>query len=238
MAQDGRFAILIPVYNHTDGIGPVIERARGLGLPIWIVDDGSTDGTAERLATIEGITVIRHAENRGKGAALLTGFAVLAGKAEWAVTLDADGQHDPADVPGMIRAISKSRRPIVIGRREGMVGEDVPWTSRFGRKFSNFWVRCAGGPELSDTQSGMRIYPLPEAAGLGVVARRFQFEVEILVRARWAGILVVEAPVSVCYTPGMKRISHFRPFVDFCRNSTTFTRLIFMRIIMILGGRL
>ncbi|MFZ4440229.1 MAG: glycosyltransferase family 2 protein [Syntrophales bacterium] len=238
MAQDGHFAILIPVYNHADGIGPVIERARGLGLPIWIVDDGSTDGTAERLATIEGITVIRHGENRGKGAALLTGFAALAGKAEWAVTLDADGQHDPADVPGMIRVISKGRRPIVIGRREGMVGEDVPWTSRFGRKFSNFWVRCAGGPDLSDTQSGMRIYPLPEAAGLGVVARRFQFEVEILVRARWAGIPVVEAPVSVCYTPGMKRISHFRPFVDFCRNSATFTRLIFMRIIMILGGRL
>lgn len=235
---DGCFAILIPVYNHLGGIGPVIERARGLGLPIWIVDDGSTDDTAERLATIEGITVIRHGENRGKGAALLTGFAALAGEVEWVVTLDADGQHDPADVPSMIRAIPKGQRSIVIGRREGMVGEDVPWTSRFGRKFSNFWVRCAGGPDLSDTQSGMRIYPLPEAAGLGVVARRFQFEVEVLVRARWAGIPVVEAPVGVCYTPGMKRISHFRPFVDFYRNSATFTRLIFLRIVMIFGGRL
>jgi hypothetical protein len=112
-----------------------------------------------------------------------------------------------------------------------MTGEDVPWTSRFGRGFSNFWVRMAGGPVLSDTQSGMRIYPLPEAANLGVRARRFQFEVEILVRARRAGIPVVETPVRVSYTPGMKRVSHFRPFVDFCRNSATFTRLIFQRIV-------
>lgn len=227
----GRFAILIPVYNHADGIGPVVERARGLGLPIRVVDDGSTDGSAQRLEAIGGITVIRHDRNRGKGAALLTGFSDLAGEADWAVTLDADGQHDPADVPRLIRAIPEGQRPIVIGRRAGMVGEDVPWTSRFGRKFSNFWVRCAGGPDLSDSQSGMRIYPLPEAADLGVKARRFQFEVEILVRARWSGIPVVEAPVRVSYTPGMKRISHFRPFVDFCRNSGTFTRLIFLRII-------
>jgi glycosyltransferase involved in cell wall biosynthesis len=228
--KNGRFAILIPVYNHAAGIGPVIERARGLGLPVWVVDDGSTDGTAARLGKIEGITVIRHGQNRGKGAALLTGFAALAGRADWAVTLDADGQHDPNDVPGLIRAIPTGSRPIVIGRRVGMVGEDVPWTSRFGRGFSNFWVRCAGGAPLSDTQSGMRIYPLPETAGLGVRARRFQFEVEVLVRARWAGIPVIETPVGVSYRPGMKRISHFRPCVDFCRNSETFTRLIFLRL--------
>jgi glycosyltransferase involved in cell wall biosynthesis len=233
----GRFAILIPVYNHADGIGPVIERARRLGFPICVIDDGSTDGTTARLEKLEGITVIRHGQNLGKGAALLSGFTALAGKADWAVTLDADGQHDPADVPGLIGAIPAGRRSIVIGRREGMVGEDGPWTSRFGRGFSNFWVRCAGGPLLSDTQSGMRIYPLPEAAGLAVKARRFQFEVEILVRARWAGISVIEAPVGVTYTPAMKRISHFRPFVDFCRNSETFTRLIFIRIIRLALGR-
>ncbi len=227
--MNDRFAILIPAYNHAAGVGPVIERARALGLPIWVVDDGSTDGTAAVLAGIGGIDLIRHERNLGKGAALLTGFAALAGTADWAVTLDADGQHDPADCPGLIAAIPAGVRPIVIGRREGMVGADVPWTSRFGRGFSNFWVRCAGGPSLADTQSGMRIYPLPEAAGLGVRARRFQFEVEVLVRARWAGIPVVEAPVGVSYRPGMRRISHFRPFVDFCRNSATFTRLIWLR---------
>jgi glycosyltransferase involved in cell wall biosynthesis len=193
------------------------------------VDDGSTDATAATLAGIGGITVIRHGQNLGKGAALLSGFAALAGKADWAVTIDADGQHDPADIPALIAAIPAGTRPVVVGRREGMAAADVPWTSRFGRKFSNFWVRCAGGPAVADTQSGMRIYPLPEAAGLGCRARRFQFEVEVLVRARWAGIPVVEAPVRVSYTPGRKRLSHFRPFVDFCRNSETFTRLIWLR---------
>ena len=232
----GRFAVLIPVYNHAGGVVSVIERALALNLPVWVVDDGSTDGTAEGLVRFGEVTVLRHEENRGKGEAILTGFSAMAGNVDWAVTLDADGQHDPADVPVLIRAIPAGKRPIVIGRREGMIGDDVPWTSRFGRKFSNFWVRAAGGPVLSDTQSGLRIYPLPEAMRLGVRARRFQFEVEILVRARWAGIPVIEAPVNVSYTPGMKRISHFRPFVDFCRNSGTFSRLIFLRIIILLFG--
>jgi glycosyltransferase involved in cell wall biosynthesis len=232
----GRFAVLIPVYNHAAGIVSVIERVLALNLPVWVVDDGSTDGTAEGLVRFGEVTVLRHEENRGKGEAILTGFSAMAGNVDWAVTLDADGQHDPADVPVLIRAIPAGKRPIVIGRREGMIGDDVPWTSRFGRKFSNFWVRAAGGPVLSDTQSGLRIYPLPEAMRLGVRARRFQFEVEILVRARWAGIPIVEAPVNVSYTPGMKRISHFRPFVDFCRNSGTFSRLIFLRIIILLFG--
>ena len=232
----GRFAVLIPVYNHAGGVVSVIERALALDLPVWVVDDGSTDGTAAGLARVGGITVLRHEKNRGKGAAILTGFEAMAEKADWAVTLDADGQHDPADVPVLIRAIPAGGRPIVIGRREWMIGDDVPWTSRFGRKFSNFWVRTAGGPVLSDTQSGLRIYPLPEAMRLGVRARRFQFEVEILVRARWQGIPVVEAPVQVSYTPGMKRISHFRPFIDFCRNSGTFSRLIFLRILRLCGA--
>jgi glycosyltransferase involved in cell wall biosynthesis len=231
MPVTGSFAILIPVYNHADGVVAVIERARELGMPVWVVDDGSTDGTSERLKMVSGITLLRHEKNLGKGAAILTGFEAIRGHADWAITLDADGQHDPLDIPGMILAIPPGDRPIIIGKREGMVGSDVPWTSRFGRKFSNFWVRAAGGPHLSDTQSGMRIYPLPEALQLGVRARRFQFEVEILVRARWQGVPVCETPVGVSYTPGRARVSHFRPFVDFCRNTGTFTRLIVHRMI-------
>jgi len=113
-----------------------------------------------------------------------------------------------------------------------MLGPDVPWTSRFGRHFSNFWVGCSGGPKVKDSQSGMRLYPLPEAMHLKVRARRFQFEVEILVKASWRGIPVLEAPVRVIYQPGEQRISQFRPFVDFLRNSSTFSRLIFLRILI------
>jgi hypothetical protein len=113
----------------------------------------------------------------------------------------------------------------------------VPWTSRFGRGFSNFWVRCAGGPRLADTQSGFRLYPLPETLQLDVRARRYQFEVEVLVKARWQGLAFCETPVGVTYQPKGGRVSHFRPFVDFCRNSATFSRLITQRIFGYIGGR-
>ena len=228
----GRFAVVIPVYNHEQRIGGVVAEALQLGYPVWVVDDGSTDASLYRVRDMPGVRVVRHRYNRGKGAALWTGFRAAAQTADWAVTLDADGQHAPADAVGMIRSVPAGERPIVIGAREGMIGRDVPWTSRFGREFSNFWVWISGGPRLTDSQSGFRMYPLPETLALKVGARRFQFEVEVLVKARWKGIPVVETPVSVNYRPGAPRISHFRPFIDFVRNSNTFTRLIFQRLFL------
>jgi glycosyltransferase involved in cell wall biosynthesis len=221
--------IIIPVYNHRDQVGPVVRQALELGLPVFVVDDGSTDGTQEVLASLTGIHVLRHPVNQGKGAALLTGFAAAAQVGDWALTLDADGQHRPEDCPGFLKIAELGRRVIAVGVRQGMQGEHVPWTSRFGRGFSNFWVWAAGGPWVADSQSGFRLYPLPEAMHLGVAARRYQFEVEILVRAARAGIGVVEVPVSVVYQPKGVRISHFRPWRDFLRNSATFSRLIFSR---------
>ena len=228
----GRFAVVIPVYNHEQRIGGVAVEALKLGDPVWVGGDGATDASWYRVRDIPGVRVVRHRYNRGKGAALWTGFQAAAEIADWAVTLDADGQHAPADAVNMIRSIPAGERPIVVGARQGMIGKDVPWTSRFGRGFSNFWVWISGGPRLTDSQSGFRIYPLPEILALRVGAKRFQFEVEVLVKARWKGIPVREAPVSVNYRLGAPRVSHFRPFIDFVRNSNTFTRLIFQRIFL------
>lgn len=214
----------------------VIRQALSLNLPLFVVDDGSTDSTPAVLKEIEGIQRLDHSQNRGKGAAIMTGFAAAAKIADWAITIDGDGQHDPADALELMAAIPENERPIVVGKREGMAGGHVPWTSRFGRRFSNFWVRISGGPGLKDSQSGFRIYPLPEAMNLNVIARRYQFEVEILVKARWKKIPVVEAPIKVNYEPGT-RISHFRPFVDFIRNNNTFTRLIVQRLFVPAGIR-
>jgi hypothetical protein len=130
----------------------------------------------------------------------------------------------------LLLAVRENRRSIVVGSRQGMAGKNVPWTSRFGRGFSNFWVWVAGGPFITDSQSGFRLYPLPESLQLGVKAMRYQFEVEVLVRARQRGIAVIEAPVQVVYQDRGERVSHFRPWVDFWRNSATFSRLIFMRL--------
>lgn len=225
-----RFAFVIPVYNHAGTVAQVVKDAQVLGFPVFVVDDGSTDNMFDQIKDIQGIQILRHERNQGKGAAILTGFAAASKVADWAITIDADGQHYPEDTRNLIKVIPQNMRPIIVGAREGMTGEHVPWTSSFGRKFSNFWVRISGGPAISDSQSGFRIYPLPEVLKLGTKARRFQFEVEILVHAERKGISVVEAPVRVNYNPDRKRISHFRPFVDFCRNSSTFTRLIFTRI--------
>ena len=228
--QKGRFAFVIPVYNHAGTIALVIRRTQAMGFPVFVVNDGSTDNTHHEIKDIPGIRIICHKKNMGKGAALMSGFSAAAVEADWAITIDADGQHYPEDASRLIDAITHGTRAIVVGAREGMVEKHVPWTSRFGRKFSNFWVWMSGGPILSDSQSGMRIYPLPEAIVLPTRTQRFQFEVEILVQAKRKGLPVLETPVRVIYNPGGSRISHFRPFVDFIRNSLTFTRLIFTRI--------
>jgi glycosyltransferase involved in cell wall biosynthesis len=232
-----RAAIIIPVYNHSARVAEVIREAQHLGLPMFVIDDGSTDGTPEVLEQLEGITVLRHSVNLGKGAALRTGFAAAAASCDWALTIDADGQHQPEDGRALLAIAHQGRRGIVVGKRKGMQGEHVPWTSRFGRKFSNFWVWAAGGPWLADSQSGFRLYPLPEALELEVRARRYQFEVEILVLAQQQGIPTVEVPIRVVYQPKGIRVSHFRPWLDFCRNSATFSRLIFARLLRGIGKR-
>ena len=220
-----RFAAVVPVYNHQDSVAQVLRKTVSLGVPVFVVDDGSTDLTPEKIGRVRGVTVLTHSVNRGKGAALLTGFTAAAvSGADYAVTLDADGQHDPRHAHRlMLAAVKGGGRAMVVGSREAMDDPTIPWTSRFGRKFSNFWVYACGGPRLSDTQSGFRVYPLPETLRLRARARRFAFEVEILVLARRKEIPVIQAPVGVDYRPGGKRISHFRPFVDFWRNTRTFT---------------
>ena len=228
----GAFAVVIPVYNHGPMVEAVIKKARKLNLPVIVVDDGSTDSGVDRINDIDGVQFLSHRKNLGKGAAIMTGFDRAAEIADWAITIDADGQHQPEDAMNLIRAIPEGSRPLVVGMRQGMTGRDVPWTSRFGRKFSNFWVRISGGPAMTDSQSGFRIYPLPESMNLDVKARRFQFEVEILVRAAWANIPVIEVPVRVSYAGGQQRISHFRPFVDFLRNTRTFYQLITRRLLV------
>lgn len=231
------FSIVIPVFNHPEKVKDVILSCVELGFPVFVVDDGSTDATVDQIRDIKGIHLIQHEKNRGKGAAIMTGFSEAVKSSDWAITIDADGQHNPEDAIQLIAALTDKARPIVVGFRTGMTGKHVHWTSSFGRIFSNFWVRLAGGPKILDTQSGFRVYPIPESIELNTKAKRFQFEVEILVKAAWKGVPVIETPVSVSYSPGSGRISHFRPFVDFVRNSQTFCRLIVQRIFIPLSIR-
>jgi uncharacterized Zn-binding protein involved in type VI secretion len=234
------FAFVIPVYNHVRNVRQVVLAAVASGAPVVVVDDGSTDGSGDAVADIAGVTVVRHGKNLGKGAAILTGLVALVGPAvgaRFAVTVDADGQHNPDDARGLLAAIWPDRElggprvALVLGARTGMRGRAVPWSSRVGRGFSGFWVWASGGPALSDSQSGFRVYPVAETLALPTDARRFEFEVEVLVHARRAGIPILEVPVPVTYDPPGERVSHFRPWRDFGRNAATFTRLIASRFV-------
>ena len=224
----GGIVVVIPVYNHAGTVATVIRKTLSHHFPVIVVDDGSTDNTYDAVRSVSGIEVLHHRENRGKGAALMTGMTKAAEKYRWAVCLDADGQHNPDDIPNLIAALPENRAAIIIGKRIGM--ETAPWTSRFGKKFSNFWVWVSGAAFLDDSQSGFRIYPLPETLRLDVAAKRYQYELEVLVKAARQGIAAVEVPISVNYAPMGRRISHFRPFRDFLRNSATFSRLITRRV--------
>ncbi|MBU0513153.1 MAG: glycosyltransferase family 2 protein [Proteobacteria bacterium] len=223
-------SFVIPAYNHHAQVWDVVSQVSRFGRPVFVVDDGSDPPLGELPKHMPQVKLLRHPENRGKGAALMTGFRAAAEVGSWAITLDADGQHLVPDAKKLMEAVAPGQRALVVGRRTMMDLPNVPWTSQWGRRFSNFWVRMAGGPAVLDSQSGFRLYPLPETIELGVRSRRFQFEVEVLVLAAWHGLPVTEAEVGVFYQPPENRVSHFRPGLDFWRNTRTFSRLIAKRL--------
>ncbi len=124
--KNNRFAFVIPVYNHAATVAQVIKDAQVLGFPVLVIDDGSTDNTYDQIKEIAGIQILRHKQNLGKGAAIMTGFAAASAVADWAITVDADGQHYPEDTRKLIKAIPKKSRPIVVGARADMTGVHVP----------------------------------------------------------------------------------------------------------------
>ncbi|MCK5322969.1 MAG: glycosyltransferase family 2 protein, partial [Desulfobulbaceae bacterium] len=192
--------LVIPVYNHGGFLKEVVCKGLATGLPLLVVDDGSTDrGTAE-LKDLD-CHIITIAVNRGKGAAIMAGVRFAADhEFDAIVTFDADGQHDPADAVKLISRAERQWPVIVVGARE-MTGATVPKSSLFGRAFSNFWVRLESGMDLPDTQSGYRLYPVRELLRLALKSLRYDFEVEVLVRAAWARVPVDSVPVSVHYPP-------------------------------------
>jgi glycosyltransferase involved in cell wall biosynthesis len=217
--------VVIPVFNNRETLRQVVEETLETGLPVLVVNDGNTDGGPDRIRDL-AIERIDFAENRGKGAAILAA-------GEWAethgfshvVTLDADGQHDPGDVPRFLPKIRENGSAIVVGRRD-FSRADVPGPSRFGRAWSNMWMRIACGAASPDTQSGFRAYPVAALRRVRCFGRRYDFEVEILARSVWAGFGLDSVDVSVRYFREGKQVSHFRPFRDNFRITIAYARLV------------
>ena len=215
--------LLVPVYNHASTLRGVVEGCLRCGYEVLVVDDGSTDGSLEAVADLP-ISRHRLPENRGKGAAIQAGAALADSRGYDAViTLDADGQHDPADARLLLEAAAPAWPAVVLGARR-MDVENVPASSLFGMSFSNFWVRLECGRTLPDTQSGYRLYPVALLTRT-FLCRRYTFEIEVLVRGAWAGLTILSTPISVYYQPGKERVSHFRMFRDNLRLTALHTWL-------------
>ena len=209
--------VLIPTYNNEATIGKIIDDVASYDLDIIVVNDGSTDNTENILSEKTGIQVISYSPNRGKGIALRTGLKHTAEKGyEYVITIDSDGQHFAKDLPVFINAIKEFPGSLLIGARN-MNQESVPGRSSFGNKFSNFWFWVETGIKGPDTQSGYRLYPVQRLKNLKFFSHKFEFEIEVLVKAAWNGIPVRWVPVTVYYAPKETRVSHFRPFRDFTR---------------------
>ena len=219
-------AVLIPTYNNSSTIAKVIEDVKEFTQDIIVVNDGSTDNTSDILSTIKDIRVIEYTQNQGKGHALKLGL----GKAyEWgyryAITIDSDGQHYADDIPVFIQRIEQVPDSLLIGSRN-LTADNMPSKNTFANKFSNFWYKVETGQELTDTQSGFRLYPLDKLQNVRLITRRYEFEVEIIVRAAWRGVNVENVPIKVYYPPEEERVSHFRPLRDFTRISILNTILV------------
>jgi glycosyltransferase involved in cell wall biosynthesis len=227
--DDLKICVLIPTYNNEKTLRRVIDGVLQYTNNVIIVNDGATDSTPEILQNYTNITQIHLSKNKGKGNALRVGFkkAVQLGY-EYALTIDSDGQHFPEDIVVFVDALeaSSTKDVLFIGARN-MEQEGVPSKSSFGNKFSNFWFWVETGIKLQDTQSGYRLYPVQKLKDVRLLTNKFEFEIEVIVKAAWRDIAVQNIPVKVLYDES-ERVSHFRPFKDFTRISILNTCLVFL----------
>jgi len=224
MEKTPRICVIVPVYNHGLTIQQVVRGAKA-EFPVIVVDDGSTDRTPAVLAAESGVTLLTLPQNQGKAAALKAGFA----KAEelgftHAITIDADGQHPVEALSDFAAACRKEPGAFIIGVRD-LKAARAPLARRISNALSTFWFRFETGVRLDDTQCGFRVYPLALVRQLKVESDRYAFELEIMVKAAWAGIPLVPQPVPVDYEAPTSRLSHFHPLRDFLRISRVHSRL-------------
>lgn len=231
LLNSAHFCVIVPTYNNQKTLTRVLDSILGYTQNIIIVNDGSTDETSKILKQYSNLTQIHHPKNSGKGIALRNGFKkAIEMNFEYAITIDSDGQHFASDIPNFITEILKEPNSLLIGSRN-MAQENVPKKSSFGNKFSNFWFWFETGVKLTDTQSGFRLYPI-QLIPKKYYTNKFEFEIEVIVRSSWKGILVKNIPIQVLYDP-TERVSHFRPFKDFTRISILNTVLVIISLLYI-----
>lgn len=225
-----RLCAIVPTYRHVDALPALITALRAQCEAVFIVDDGNEGAVREAIAALHepgaGVEVLRQSQNAGKGAAMLAGFrAAIARGFTHALQIDADGQHDVADLGKFIAAAQRHPAALICG--QAMYDESVPKARKIGRYITHFWVWVETMSfDLADTMCGYRIYPLAavgpilNAWGIG---KRMDFDTAIAVRLHWRGVRVVNVPTRVIYPPG--NVSNFAMLQDNIRISLMHTGL-------------
>lgn len=219
--------IAIPAYNEARTIRTITKDALAICPNVIVVNDGSSDGTATELQDLP-VTLITHPINRGKAACIRTAFThALSMDARCVITLDGDGQHDPADAAGLFAAWQRQPDHIAIGSRLHDRAQ-FPLARYYANRFACFWISWAAGHPIADSQSGFRIYPrqvMAPALDGRVRGHGFTFESEILIEAAQQGCLTLAMSIPGSF-PENARPSHFRPVVDV------------VKIVVMVAGRL
>ncbi len=216
MAESVRTCVVIPAFNEEERVGEVVRGVRGWAERILVVDDGSEDATADR-AREAGAEIVVHPKNRGKGAALMTGFERARELGcEWVIVMDADGQHDPSDIPALLERQKLTGADVVIGTRMGNP-TGMPLIRRWTNRFTSAVISWLIGQRVPDSQSGFRLYRTAILDGIRLTTSNYDAESEILIQLARRGARIESAPIRSIYGDQQSRIRPGRDTVRFFR---------------------
>lgn len=232
MLDKSKICVIIPCYNNEKTVADVALSVVQYSDNVIVVLDGCTDNSAQSLQEIsDKITVLSYFPNKGKGAALNYAFDYASSyNFDYAITLDADGQHFASDLPLFFEAVDSNYGAMIVGSRF-LKHDNMPSENIFANKFSNFWFAVQTGKVLPDTQTGYRAYPIFKMGKLRSFSKRYEAELEYLQRMAWKNIKLVSIPIRVYYPPQGERVTHFRKGKDFARISLLNTIMCFVAIL-------
>lgn len=204
--------VVVPTYNNPQSIEKVAQDVLSHGYTLVIVDDGSSTPVSSLLHTQDKLSILRHEVNQGKGAAIMTGAREAQKRGcDYFISLDGDGQHLASQIEKICDACDGADQ-IIIGARNFEINH-VPNGSKFGRWFSNFWACWDTEQSITDSLSGFRLYPT-SILDLIIKTKRFDWEMEVLVKHAWKGRLIKEVSIECYYPTPEERVSHFKKFWD------------------------
>ena len=207
-----KICILIPAYNAQETLGFVLKKIEPFKIDTVVVDDGSSDET-KRVALKNGAQLLEHPLNLGKGAALRRGFQyILQRDYQMVITLDADGQHDPSEIPSLLKIFQSVKPDILIASRAAEFGK-MTFLRRFWNRLGVKAVARLCHSDITDSQSGFRLIRTEVLKGVDLFTSRFETELELLINACKRGFSVLSVPIKTQNVDGTGS-SHFRPVVD------------------------